>query len=291
MIKIIICTTFREFKGTENDKIQYMFLDNIKQQTYQNYQLVTTTFGEKKVKNIVNNYFGEKSTVYDVKLPKEYRFSLTDVVLNGIKEAEQCLENSIIIWCTCDVLFEPNLFEQIVKNYKAGISGIVHPNIIYNSVDNLISQKGYYGSLGRGIDLLFYDSKVLIKAKGDIINYRFYDWGVFEFFMAALAFKYSSSKINLFCLSPIHKVENNRKLTDETENYFRRCFKMNSPVFLDYWNKNFPPKNSTGDTYYYHCQYRMLHPNITYKLLVVRYYIRQLVPLIKKNIKILIHRK
>lgn len=48
MVKIILCTTFRDFKGTENDEIQYRFLDGIRQQTYQNYQVVTTTFGEKK---------------------------------------------------------------------------------------------------------------------------------------------------------------------------------------------------------------------------------------------------
>lgn len=50
MVKIILCTTFRDFKGTENDEIQYRFLDGIRQQTYQNYQVVTTTFGEKKSK-------------------------------------------------------------------------------------------------------------------------------------------------------------------------------------------------------------------------------------------------
>lgn len=288
MVKIIICTTFREFKGTENDKIQYMFLDNIKHQTYQNFQLVTTTFGEKKVKEIVDSYFGEKSTVFDVQLPKEYRFSLTDVVLNGIKVAEDCPEESIIIWCTCDVQFEPNFFEIIAQNYEVGISGIIHPNIIYNSVDDLISKKGYYGSLGRGIDLLFYDSKVLIKAKQDIINYRFYDWGVFEYFMVALALKYSSSRINLFCISPIHKIENNRKLTNETENYFRRCINMNGPVFLNYWNENFTHKESIDDLYYYHRQYEMLYPNVRYKLLVLKYNIEQLIFLIKKIIKYII---
>lgn len=288
MIKIIICTTFREFKGTENDKIQYMFLDNIKKQTYQNFQLVTTTFGEKKVKEIVDSYFGEKSTVYDVKLPKEYRFSLTDVVLNGIKEAEDCPEASVIIWCTCDVQFEPDLFEIIAKNYENGISGIIHPNIIYSSVDNFLLKKGYYGSLGRGIDLLFYDSKVLIKAKQDIIHYRFYDWGVFEFFMVALALKYSSSRINLFCISPIHKIENNRKITNEAENYFRRCSKLNTPVFLDYWNTNFTQKKSIRDLYYYHCQYKMLNSSVIYKLLVIKYNISQVFPLIKKVIKHLI---
>lgn len=291
MIKIIICTTFREFKGTENDKIQYMFLDNIKKQTYQNFQLVTTTFGEKKVKDVVDSYFGEKSTVFDVQLPKEYRFSLTDVVLNGIKEAEDCPEDSVIIWCTCDVQFEPDLFEIIAKNYENGISGIIHPNIIYNSVDDLILKKGYYGSLGRGIDLLFYDSNVLIKAKQDIINYRFYDWGVFEYFMVALALKYSLKKVNLFCLSPIHKVENNRKLTEETKNYFSRCLKMNGPIFLNYWNENFSQKKSFGDLYCYHRQYRMLNPSMKYRLLVAKYYVGQFWPFIKKIIKYIIRRR
>lgn len=96
MVKIILCTTFRDFKGTENDEIQYRFLDGIRQQTYQNYQVVTTTFGEKKVKNIVDAYLKEKSIVKNIDIDPQYRFSLTDVVLNGIEVAETCL--MIVFW-------------------------------------------------------------------------------------------------------------------------------------------------------------------------------------------------
>ena len=44
--RIIIATTFRDFIGNDNDKIQFAFLDSIKSQSYTNYELVVTKFKE-----------------------------------------------------------------------------------------------------------------------------------------------------------------------------------------------------------------------------------------------------
>lgn len=97
----------------------------------------------------------EKSIVKNIDIDPQYRFSLTDVVLNGIEVAETCFDDCILVWCTCDILLEPNFFQILVNHYKRGFAGIVHPNIIYKSLDDLENDKGKFGPVGMGIDLLF----------------------------------------------------------------------------------------------------------------------------------------
>lgn len=233
-MKIILCTTFREFKENENDQLQYAFLDSIKKQSYQDFLFVTTTFGEKNVKGVVDGYFGEKSIVKNVDVPTEFRFSLTDVVLSAIEVAEQCDDRSIIVWCTCDIVVESSFFQKLVDNYVEGVSGIVHPNIIYESIDALNLHRGKVGLLSEGIDLLFFDSAVLLKARQDVCDYRFYDWGVFEYFLVALSIGYSSLRVNLFNNTKIRKIVNDRELTEETNDYFDRCNARNLPILDKY---------------------------------------------------------
>ena len=47
--KILVCVTFREFNGDENDRIQRLFLESIKEQTYKNYKIIATVYREKNV--------------------------------------------------------------------------------------------------------------------------------------------------------------------------------------------------------------------------------------------------
>jgi hypothetical protein len=47
-LKIIVCTTFRDFTGSENDDIQRLFLSSLDFQSYKNFELVVTLFGEKR---------------------------------------------------------------------------------------------------------------------------------------------------------------------------------------------------------------------------------------------------
>lgn len=266
MVKIILCTTFRDFKGTDNDKIQYMFLENIKKQTYQNFVLVTTTFGEKNVKGVVDQYFGEKSITRNVDLPTNYRFSLTDVILSAIETAKNIAEDSIIIWCTCDIMFDSDFFQKLAYYYQKGISGIVHPNIIYKSIKDMNDDRNASVEIYKGIDLLFFDKNVLIDAEQDIINYRFYDWGVFEFFLVGISMVHSLNRINLFTQTQVKKIVNDRKLTNESKAYFERCLKMNEPIFRQYCtDKGLPPKlYDRGWLYDCHCQFKMIKPTFSY---------------------------
>ena len=47
--KILIVTTLREFKNDIHNKTQIAFLNSIKNQTYQNYELIITEFYEKNL--------------------------------------------------------------------------------------------------------------------------------------------------------------------------------------------------------------------------------------------------
>ena len=271
-MKIILCTTFRDFNGTDNDKIQYMFLDSIKNQTYQNYIVVTTTFGEKKVKDVVTECLGSKSVVKNVAIPQEYRFSLTDVVLSGIEVAEQSKEHSIIVWYTCDIQLKSDFFQVLIDNYRPDYSGIIHPNIVYNTLEDFKSKSGQVALLDGGIDLLFFDSSVLIKAKQDIVDFRFYDWGVFEYFLVALAMKYSPYRINLFNITKLRKILNDRKLTKETEAYFKKCSDMNLPILQKFFNENnICDFVWEGSGYKSHFKFKMLKDGLFSKYVKIHY--------------------
>lgn len=279
MVNIFICATFRDFKGTDNDKIQYKFLESIKGQSYQNYSLVTTTFGEKNVKGVVDGMFGDKSIVKNVVLDK-YRFSLTDVLLNGIEEVKKCQEDSILIWCTCDIVFEPDFFKMLAERYRPGIAGIVHPNIIYKTLEDLDKGIGELGGKDKGIDLLFFDGKALIgQAEEDVRKFRFNEWGVFEYFCAAITKVYMSKRVNLFYLSKLKKIANDRVLTNESRKYFEDCNKMNFPVLKSFCMERGLNYSRWKDMFYVHCQFKTLNAPISDKLNSISFFLnKRLIP-------------
>lgn len=225
--KIIVCTTFREFRKTENDKIQLLFLKSIKKQKYSNFLLVVTTFGEKNVKVILEEEFGNKVIVIDEELEK-FRYSLSLVVLNGIKIAKE-YKNSILIWCTCDIILKPNYFSIINKLYKKDIVGTTHPNLIAKTVTDYENKEFTMSSLNKGFDLLFFATELLKKEEViDIIqNYLFYEWGVFEHFLIGIALMYSDNLVNLVNYANIIKIENDRKATRESIEFLNMCHKRN----------------------------------------------------------------
>lgn len=234
MIKIILCTTFRDFLGTDNDNIQYRFLDSIKKQKYQNYTVVTTTFGEKNVKKVVDDNLGSHSVVIDVKLDK-YRFSLTDVVLNAITVSEKESDDCIIFWTCCDNILEENFFEILSNRYSKMFAGAIHPNKIFlNNEDASKGVNGRFDYFYCGVDSLFFDAKLLQAAKEDLEKYRFYEWGVFEYFLMAVIVKYSKKTINLFPETFIGRINNNTEITSKTEKYHQWCTDMNRPIYDKY---------------------------------------------------------
>jgi hypothetical protein len=232
--KIYIATTFREFDASANDAIQRLFLDSLKSQTYKNWQLVVTVFHEKTVEETV------RSILPDAVIIKTeadgYRFSLTDVLLNTI-DAASVDPKSVIIWTTCDVIFEDTFFENIIRHYSGKFSGTSHPHRYYQTIEELHRHKdNFVYNTGFGIDTVFFATEILASetVKDLIAKYRFINWGYFENFLAGIAEKYADNKINLRRLSFIVKIVNDRDANRETQEYFHECTLRNRPVLQEF---------------------------------------------------------
>ena len=216
--KIIITATFRDFNGNSNDKIQRLFLKSIKNQTNQNYLLAVTLFGEKNVTNVLTE---EKIPFITFQGDAgEHRYSLTQVLLNGIKAAKEN-KDSIILWTTCDVIFDPDFFEKIVAKTKSRTCGTSYPHLTYPSVDDYKGKRNGH-LLWYGIDSIFYSSDVFTEpaAEEALKKYPSEGWGHGDFFFTAFGLAFYENVINIRNYSKIQKIENDRNTAGETGTYF-----------------------------------------------------------------------
>mgnify|MGYP000034540515 CR=1 FL=1 len=228
--EVIIATTFREFTGSDNDLIQHKFLDSLANQSYKRFKLAVTVFKEKKVKDVVRS---KKivSAIYPNKVPVKNKFSLTDVLVNGIIEAELS-DSSFLIWTTCDVVFPVDFLENVVATRKPGLMITSHPHAIAESSSVV--------SINTGFDFLGFDKKLFEnpKFKDTIKKYKFYDWGLFEHFLIAVGDSVGSININLHKQSPVVKHENDRAPGKETQDWLSKCWQSNKKVFDKYLTEN-----------------------------------------------------
>jgi hypothetical protein len=234
--KIYIATTFREFDDSANDEIQRVFLSSLQNQSYKNWQLVVTVFHEKTVKNVV------RSIIPDAIIMKTdavgYKFSLTDVLLNAIRVASND-KKSVIMWTTCDVVFENNFLENIIRNYSRSFSGTSHPHMIYSNLEDLKNiNNNFIYKYTEGIDTVFFSTNILASARvtGIIEKYKFVNWGCFEHFLVGIAMRYSDRRINLRDISCILKIINDREANNESKEYFEECININLPVLYDFFS-------------------------------------------------------
>lgn len=283
MKKILICTTFREFNGYSNDKIQRLFLESLKNQSYKNWELIVTIFKEKNIENTLKELSIPYRCYYDNS--DKYKFSLTTVLLNCIASIND--EPSIIIWTTCDVIFDNNFFEKIISNYRAYIGGTSHPHLILNSIDNLKDNKDYYYFPDEGIDTIFFDSLIFDdKSNIDIIHkYRFVDWGVFEHFLVAFLKHTSPAMVNLWGISNISKVRNDRSLNNETSTFFTESLKKNWPPFYNYLC-DYNLSRKYNSLLYCHKKFKVLNVKKyieKFSSFYILYYLKQAVPIKIKN--------
>lgn len=229
---VYVATTFREFDGSENDRIQRLFLDRLSSERYCKLKLKVTTFGEKSVSKVLQGYNVDCDITEEA--PFDCRFSLTQVLSNAINN--QNFENEdLVIWTTCDVIFSDDFFlkASIANNAaKSNISIISHPHLIYRDTESL--DKGIYEINGPadGIDFVgFSGAKINKQFKQDIADNFFSDWGVFEHFLVAVAVKNNFKRINLYEQAPAKKICNDREVNNEDEQYFRISLNKNWPVF------------------------------------------------------------
>lgn len=229
---IYIATTFREFDGSENDRIQRLFLDRLSSERHCELKLKVTTFGEKSVSKVLQEY--NINCDISEETPFDYRFSLSQVLSNAIDN--QNFDNEdLVIWTTCDVIFSDDFFlkASIANDAARGnVSIISHPHLIYRDTESL--GKGLYKNNGPadGIDFVgFSGARINKQFRQDIADNFFSDWGVFEHFLVAVAVKNNFKRINLYEQAPAKKICNDREVNNENEQYFRACLNKNWPVF------------------------------------------------------------
>ncbi|MDR2186117.1 MAG: hypothetical protein LBO80_10725 [Treponema sp.] len=254
---IYLCTTFREFNGSRNDEIQRLFLKSIKEQSNQNYKLIVTTFGEKTVSSVIESEFPNKSKVIDVHL-ENYRYSLTDVLINCIEEA--LLGNNILIlWCTCDIILQNNFFDVLEKINTFDLAGICHPHFISNTPQDYENNIITINPLRRGIDIMFFNSEIFRNDKyfSYIKNYRNYDWGAYENFLAGVAKLSTKNRKNIFLLSRIYKIENDRVVNNETQTFLNESQSRNIQT-LKSFIKNEKCTKKIMDMLYCHYLYKII---------------------------------
>ena len=127
--EILVCLTFREFDDSVNTQIMWEFLEGLKCQTYQNFRLIVTNFREKKVKSALKKS-GLPFEFHQSKR-KDCLYCWTEVVGNGFEYLKK--GEHILLWSNIDNIFDPNFFEEIIKNFEPGIAGTSHPHLTYAS--------------------------------------------------------------------------------------------------------------------------------------------------------------
>lgn len=256
-IIILIGVTFRDFDASVNDYIQRLFLESIKHQTYTNWKLVVTIFNELNVRPVINNY--NMNTVFYLEGPvADYKYSLTDVLLNTITESNK-EDKSVIIWTTCDIILEPDFFQNIIDIYTDNLFAISHPHSLYASIDDLGTDKYITKSINTGIDLIIMGSGIFKSDKNlNIIrNYKYYDWGVFEHFLVGVSQLNDGEKINLYGITNISKIINDRRVNNETDGWLLKCKRKNKTV-LDAFIGDYKLSKSLSNLTYCHMQFRIL---------------------------------
>jgi hypothetical protein len=256
MKKIIITTTFRDFNGNINDRMQMLFLRSLKRQTYQNYVLVVTLFREKNVERTVRKILGEKAVFCYSTIDNKYRYSLSKVLINGIDYGRE-KGADILVDCSGDIVLQNNFLEMVVNNYSGLYSGISHPNIFYDINDDFKVINRRIGECNRGIDIRFFDFNLMADKNVYRIlkKYTLFDWGGFEHLLAAISMKYSKNMINIFNESKVIKFENNRELSEESEEFLNKSSQRNRKVIVDAVQAMKIDGSKIFDLYYIHLQY------------------------------------
>lgn len=232
MPQIVISTTFRDFNGSPNDKMQIRFLHSLKRQSFQDFVLVVTIFNEKKVEKIVKRILGDKVfVVYDYDHEK-YKFSLSRTFMNGV-DYGLGHQARILVDCSSDIALQDNFLAVVSTRTKSYTAGISHPNVFCENMSN--GRKKYsYGKINKGIDIRFFSLDLFQnKHVYNLLN-RFpsYDYGAgIERILCGMAIKYAHRRYNIFMESKVVKEENSRdgQVGIRTE-FEREGMKKNMPV-------------------------------------------------------------
>lgn len=245
MAKIIVNTTFREFTGDVNDKMQIAFLQSLQRQTMQDFILVVTIFGEHRVEKIIRSILQEKCAfIYDDEYGSKYRFSLSKTFLNGVDYGLQH-NADIILDCSSDIILQKNFLEVVAKHSGSFSAGISHPNIFMQTRES--GQKIFYpGKISRGIDARYFSLDIFRDEHVYSLLKKFpsYDYGAgIETELCCIAIKYAKRRYNIFMESRVLKIENDRDgVSGKITAFMREGRKRNIPTVVRFMkNENLSP--------------------------------------------------
>ncbi len=265
--KILIVTTLREFKDDVHNQTQIEFLNSIKNQTYQNYELIITEFYEEelysqlvklkiKFKLVKSKLLSELSEL-DAKYS---HWEFIDNVYPFLKK-----DQNIVISTLSDSIFEKNFFQSIVKYYTPNFSGTSWPQINYKDLEDYKNNKKYdivneritESELNTPLyklmsDVYFCDGNIFLDEKFKIAWKNCKIHGVSHGFVPTIWFCFSNkNRINIYLESKIHNIINysslnskelsgnivNKKLWKKNDNLFKD-FCKNLDVSKRYWKTN-----------------------------------------------------
>lgn len=158
MREILIACTFREFNGDVNAQTQELFLQSLKNQTYQNYRLVVTNFGEKFV----------KKKLQELNLPFEFhqsrqqvRSSWSEVIANTFPYLQE--GNHIILWTNADIAYDKNFFQKMIELFEPRIGGTSYPAIHYSDQKSFFEKKPFDPYYNQKLKTIYdYDPNIFI---------------------------------------------------------------------------------------------------------------------------------
>lgn len=126
--KIVVSCSFREFDGSENAKIQEMFLESIKAQTHKNITLAVTNFHEKTVEDYIANC-GLDYVFFQSKLDVQY-YSISEVCYNAASLMTP--GDSIFLHTSADHIFPPHFFKTVAARMPRLGSVTSFPQKVYD---------------------------------------------------------------------------------------------------------------------------------------------------------------
>ena len=227
--KILVCTTFREFNGNSNDQIQRAFLRGLKDQTYQNYLLVPTIFGEKNVEAVLKEV-GVPFKAFHGDAGK-YRYSSSQFMENAISLIDEP-GKYIVMYTCCDDILDKDFFEKVVGAMPPLSACTSLPHTDFRTLEDLKNNKVCAYTYG-GIDIIFFDGDIFLdpEVKKVIKKYRNDGMCGMETFLSGIARVFCRGMYNIYPVVKIVRIDNDRKVNNETSSYMQMCAAHNKESY------------------------------------------------------------
>lgn len=230
MKTLVVATSFREFRGIENDYIQYHFLSSLKRVKGFNVKLIVTIFNEKNVEKNVKLFFKDAVFIKNTTFKKKsgIRYSQTEVFANGIKYSK-IFNADFFCWTTCDIILPENFLMDLPEAVnKESCLIISHPH-------RFIDENGFvkiYPITVSGLDFLVFSRPSLIYQKLYSLNKKYpnYNWGLFEHFLVAFSEILNLRRFNISGRSQIIKFENKKEISFDSKAWTDKSWKRNAQV-------------------------------------------------------------